>query len=207
MARVLLTGFEPFAGAPANPSWDAIELLAETANFDDELVTRRLPVAFGSAGRRLLEHVTVHTPDVVIAVGVAQGREAITPELVAINYRNAVMPDNSGRQPIGTPVARDAHDAYFSTLPVQGIVDALRADSIPAEISLSAGAFVCNDTFFALQRALHGLDVASGFIHVPATTHMQLGSDVPVLPLEQIARALGIAIDVTVASRASTIAP
>ena len=74
MARVLLTGFEPFAGAPTNPSWDAVSLLAARWSGPHELVTRRLPVTFGSAGRRLIEHVAAHTPDVVVAVGVAPGR-------------------------------------------------------------------------------------------------------------------------------------
>ena len=207
MRRVLLTGFEPFAGAPANPSWDAIELLLQSTVFDAEVVSRRLPVAFGSGARRLLEHVTAHTPDVVIAVGVAEGRRAVTPELVAINYRNARIPDNKGRQPIDSPVVPGGEPAYFSTLPVHEIVAELDTQGIPAEVSLSAGSFVCNDTFYALQRSLVGLGVSSGFIHVPATTHMKLNDDVPVMPLGQIAKALGVAVNVTLASRASTIAP
>lgn len=207
MPRVLLTGYEPFSDAPVNPSWDAIRLLLQQCQIDAEVVTRRLPVVFGSGGRRLLEHVAMHTPDIVIAVGVAEGRTAVTPELVAINYRSARIPDNRGRKPMDAPVVADGQTAYFSTLPVREIVDALAAEGIPAEISLSAGAFVCNDTFYQLQRALSGLDVASGFIHVPATAHMQRGDSVPVLPLEQIARALEIAVNVTLAAKARTIAP
>ena len=193
MARVLLTGFDPFGDAAINPSWDAVELVASTWFHSAELVTRRLPVTFGSAGRRLTEHVVAHTPDVVIAVGVAEGRAAVTPERVAINLRDARIPDNVGRQPVETPSIQGAPAAYFSTLPVTRIVSALRQAGIPSEASLTAGTYVCNDAFFALQHSLKGLGVASGFIHVPATPEMELGPDVPTLPLGEIARALRIA--------------
>lgn len=197
---MLLTGFEPFAGAPTNSSWDAVELLAETWTRPHSLVTRRLPVAFGSAGRRLTEHVVAHTPDVVVAVGVAEGRSVISPERVAVNYRNARIPDNSGRQPVDAPVKADGPAAYFSTLPVTSIVAALNDAGIAAAASLSAGSYVCNDTFYALQHALVGLGVVSGLIHVPATPQMELTPTIPTMSVGEIARALGIAIDTTLAS-------
>jgi len=149
-----------------------------------------------------MEHVALHTPDAVVAVGVAEGRRSVTPERVAINLRCARIPDNTGRQPIETPCIVGAPDAYFSTLPVTRIVEALNAANIPAEASLSAGTYVCNDTFFALQHALVGLGVASGFIHVPATPQMGLGDDVPTLTTDQIATALGIALEVIFAGAA-----
>lgn len=197
---MLLTGFEPFADAPTNPSWDAVELLAETWNGPHELVTRRLPVTFGSAGRRLAEHVAMHTPDVVVAVGVAEGRFAICPERVAVNYRNARIPDNAGRQPVDVPVKAGGPAAYFSTLPVTAIVAALDDAGIVAAASLSAGSYVCNDVFYALQHALVGLGVVSGLVHVPATPQMELAPAIPTMSVGEIARALGIVIDTTLAS-------
>lgn len=204
MTRVLLTGFEPFADAPVNPSWDAVELVGRTWDGTDELVVRKLPVAFGSAGRRLMEHIAAHTPDIVIATGVAEGRTGITPERIAINLRDASMPDNKGRRPVETPVLDGGPNAWWSTLPVTAIVDALRAAGIPASVSLSAGTYVCNDTFYALQHAMSGLDVPSGFIHVPATWEMRLGRDVPTLPLHEIARGLKIAVETTLRVRAAS---
>ena len=200
MARVLLTGFEPFAGSPANASWDAVSLLAEAWTGPHELVTRRIPVTFGSGGRRLTEHVAAHTPDVVVAVGVAEGRSVISPERIAVNFRDARIPDNAGRQPIDVPVKVDGPPAYFSTLPVSAIVAALNLDGIPAAASLSAGTYVCNDAFYLLQHALAQVGVRSGFIHVPATVHMELDPAIPTMPLGEIARALRIAIDTTIAS-------
>jgi pyroglutamyl-peptidase len=193
--RVLVTGFEPFGSAEINPSWDAVQRLGSTWDHAAELITRRLPVTFGSAPRRLAEHVAAHTPDVVVAVGVAEGRAAVTPERVAINLRHARIPDNAGREPKDSPSIAGAPAAYFSTLPVTRIVNALRSAGIPAEESLTAGTFVCNDTFFGLQHSLEGLGVSSGFVHVPATPEMGLGDDVPTLPLAEITRALRITVE------------
>jgi pyroglutamyl-peptidase len=201
MARVLLTGFEPFADARANSSWDAVQMLADTWSRPHELVVRRLPVVFGSGGRRLVEHVAAHTPDVVVAVGVAEGRSAVTPERVAVNFRDARIPDNAGRQPIETPCVAGGPAAYFSTLPVTAIVSALKDAGIPAEPSMTAGTYVCNDAFYALQHALAGLGVSSGFVHVPASPQMELGPDVPTMATGVIARALGIVIDTAVEAR------
>lgn len=147
-----------------------------------------------------MEHVTLHTPDVVVAVGVAPGRPAITPERVAVNLRDARVPDNRGRLPIEEEVKPGGPAAYFSTLPVGDIVAALLEAGIAAAPSLSAGAFVCNDTFYAMQHALSGLGVASGFIHVPATPAMGLDLDVPTMSTSEIARALRIALDTTIDS-------
>ncbi|MCR6713399.1 MAG: pyroglutamyl-peptidase I [Demequina sp.] len=201
MARVLLTGFEPFADARANSSWDAVQMLADTWSRPHELVVRRLPVVFGSGGRRLVEHVAAHTPDVVVAVGVAEGRSAVTPERVAVNLRDARIPDNAGRQPVETPCVAGGPAAYFSTLPVTAIVSALKDAGIPAEPSMTAGTYVCNDAFYALQHALVGLGVSSGFVHVPASPQMELGPDVPTMATGVIARALGIVIDAAVEAR------
>lgn len=206
MTRVLLTGFEPFADAPVNPSWDAVELVGRTWSGEAEVVVARLSVEFGRAPAELLAMVDEHAPDVVIAVGVAEGRTGVTPERVAINLDDAPIPDNAGTLPIDEPVVSGADAALWSTLPVKEIVAAIRAAGLPASLSLSAGSFVCNHVFYALQHALRGRDIASGFIHVPASPEMKLGADlptgtVPTMTVADIAAALTIALEVAVAHR------
>jgi len=207
MARVLLTGFEPFAGATVNPSWDAVQEVARSPIPGVELIVRRLPVVFGDAAARLLEHITLHTPDLVIAVGVAEGRSRISVETVAHNLDDARIPDNLGRQPLAAPTVPGGPETLASTLPVELIVAALEAQGIPAEASDSAGSFVCNHAFYALQHALREPRVPSGFIHVPATMEMELGHAIPTLPLDTIARALRIAIETSLAAPAATVEP
>ncbi len=201
MTRVILTGFEPFDGARTNPSWDAVNLVARDWQSDVELLAFALPVEFETAADALLRMVDGEDPDAVIATGVAEGRAWVTPERIAINLADARLPDNAGRQPREQPIHPDGPAAYWSTLPVTDIVEAMRAHDIPARQSLSAGAYVCNDLFYRLQAAaLPG--AATGFIHVPASPQMRLGSDVPVLDTEVTARALRIAIDTTLAQHA-----
>ncbi len=196
MTRVLLTGFEPFAGATVNPSWDAVARVGETWGGDATIVVRRLPVEFGRASSLLLEWVEAETPDIVIAVGVAEGRVGVTPERIAINLDDAPIPDNAGNQPVDAPVVPGADAALWSTLPVKEMVTAIRERGLPASASLSAGSFVCNHVFFALQHTLRGRDAISGFVHVPATPEMGLSPDIPTMTVADIASALTIAVEI-----------
>ena len=179
---VLLTGFEPFGGAARNSSWDAVQRVSGVPG----LVTAVLPVEFGRASTVLGRLIAEHEPDLVIAVGLAEGRTAITPERVAINLEDARIPDNAGAQPREQPINANGPAAYFSGLPVRAIADAISAAGIPSQVSLSAGAFVCNSVMY---RLMAGATVpVAGFIHVPSERDM---------PVEDIARGLEIAVRVS----------
>ncbi len=196
---MLLTGFEPFAGAAINPSWDAVEMLAATWRGGVSVTVRRLPVEFGRASALLLEWIEADAPDIVIAVGVAEGRSGVTPEQLAVNLDDAAIPDNAGKQPVEVETVPGADAVSWSTLPVREMVTAIRARGLPASVSRIPGSFVCNHVFYALQHALGGRDVLSGFIHVPASPEMNLGPDVPTMTVPDIAAALTIALEVTLA--------
>lgn len=105
----------------------------------------------------------------VVCLGMAQNRRAITPERVAINVMDARIPDNDGTQPADSPVVVDGPVGYWSTLPVAAIAQAILARGIPAGVSDTAGTFVCNELFYRLMHfhALEGLTRPAGFIHVP----------------------------------------
>ena len=121
MATILLTGFEPFGGDDGNPSGDAVREIARTWNGPATLVTAILPVEFGRAAELLRERIREMRPDVVIATGLAGGRRVVTPERVAINLRDARIPDNAGAWPVDKPSVTGGPAAYFSTLPVKRI--------------------------------------------------------------------------------------
>ncbi|WP_062377740.1 pyroglutamyl-peptidase I [Demequina pelophila] len=199
MVRVLITGFEPFRDAPTNPSWDAVSLMAERWRGSAEIIPRLLPVEFEEAPRKLRASIAKHLPDIVIATGVAEGRRGLTPERVAINLDDASIPDNGGYQPLDQPIAEGAPAALWTTLPDKRIVEAMKAHGIPASLSLTAGAYVCNHVFYMLQRELERWGVPSGFIHVPATPEMGLPESVPTVPTATIAEGLRIAVEVTIA--------
>lgn len=189
MTSVLLSGFEPFDDAASNSSWDAVRLLERDWAGPASLTTVLLPVEFERSWNVLDAAIAEHSPDVVISVGLADGRTAITPERIAINLEDARIPDNAGAQPRDAAVVVDGPAAYFTGLPVVEIAHAIRAAGIPAEISLSAGAYVCNDLMYRLMHDVGARrpGLVAGFIHVPAATAM---------PVETIARGLSIAVGV-----------
>ncbi|WP_106505620.1 pyroglutamyl-peptidase I [Brachybacterium timonense] len=182
---VLLTGFAPFGGAATNESWEAVR--AATPLLDHEgvrVVGLELPVEFARAGQILEEAIESHRPRVVIAVGLAAGRTSVTPERVAINVRDARIPDNAGASPVDEPCEVGGPVGRWSTLPIKAMVQATREDlDLPAAVSQSAGTYVCNDVFYLLMAQLERRadGTRGGFIHVPAATD---------LPVSETARAL-----------------
>lgn len=163
---ILLTGFDPFDGANVNPSWEAVRRAPETV-CGHEVHRLQLPTVFGRAAALLKAEIARVQPEVVICCGVAGGRAGITPELVAINYRQARIPDNEGQQFMGTPIDPAGDTAYMTALPVNAMVDAMKAAGIPSYLSLSAGAYVCNDVYYALLQSQSELGHRGLFVHVP----------------------------------------
>ncbi len=165
---ILLTGFEPFGGSEVNPSWEAVQLVPDHL-CSHEVHRLCLPVVFGGAAELLLAEIRRLCPALVICCGVAGGRTGITPELVAINYRQAKIADNAGQLFHGEPIMPGGETAYMTCLPVNRMVEAIRAQEIPASLSLSAGAYVCNDLYYHLLAAEKELGYRGLFVHVPDT--------------------------------------
>ena len=165
--RVLISGFEPFGNSKLNPSASLVEELSKEPLPGVELHSIVLPVEFDRSTQILLRKIEECKPELVISFGQAEGRTGITPEKVAINFDDTRIPDNSGDQRKNRKIDETGPDAYFSTLPVEKMVDAIKGEGVVTSLSLSAGAFVCNHLFYEVQRALHGSVVKSGFVHVP----------------------------------------
>ncbi|WP_019182322.1 pyroglutamyl-peptidase I [Microbacterium yannicii] len=206
MTTVLLTGFEPFGGDAVNPSGDALRVVAERWSGPEALVTAVLPVTFEGAARLLRELMAEHRPDVVIAAGLAGGRAAIGVERIAVNLIDARIPDNDGVQPVDAPSVAGAEAARFATPPVKAVTRAIADAGIAAELSHSAGTFVCNHVFFTALDAASSATRA-GFIHVPWSAESAPDSSAATLPLADIARALEIAVRTSVAVAEDVSAP
>ena len=168
MASVLITGFEPFDGAAENPSALIALRFNGSCIAGHEVIGAVLPCVFRVSIRKLKQLMRQHEPALVICLGQAGGRAAITPERVAINLDDARIADNAGAQPMDRPIVRGGPAAYWSTLPIKAMVQTLRAAGVPAEISQTAGTFVCNHVFYGLMHELRRQRrVRGGFIHVP----------------------------------------
>ena len=173
MLKVLLTGFEPFNNARLNPSEQLVIRLKADDVPGADIVTAVLPVEYSQSTSTLIRLVTEHNPDVVICFGQAEGRTSITPERFAVNLNDASLADNAGQIRVDKLIQPGAPLALESTLPVKDLVLALRAEGIPASLSLSAGAFVCNHIFYELQNAFKDTGIESGFVHVPLMNEQQ----------------------------------
>ena len=201
MKRVLLTGFEPFAGASLNPSEEIVKAIASSGVTDAagtklvDLHTAILPVVFTESSELLKHLIKQHQPDIVISLGQAEGRREISLERVAINLDDARLADNAGRTITDQPVVAGAAQAEFTTLPVKRMVTSIRAAGLAAGLSTTAGTFVCNHIFYSMQHALAGQHKHSGFIHVPLMPEQAPEFEgQPTMPLEQQVEAIKIAI-------------
>lgn len=192
MTKVLLTGFEPFGKATLNPSGEIVKQIS-----DDNVVTAILPVAYTQSAEALLALIEHHKPDVVICLGQAEGRTHITPEKIAINLDDARLADNEGVTRIDEPILLGGPVAYESTLPIKEFVTAINAAGIPAAVSLSAGAFLCNHIFYVAQDALKSTKVRSGFVHVPLMDEQaEEFPGLPTMPLDQMVKAVRTMLEV-----------
>ena len=192
MKKLLITGFDPFGGASVNPAREAVMALPDVVG-DYALTKLEIPTVFGLAAETVLQAAEILCPDVILCVGQAGGRAAITPEVVAINLREASIPDNLGYTPQNQPVVAHAPAAYFSTLPVRAMVEGVKAAGIPCSLSYSAGVFVCNDLLYTLLHHYDGTDTRVGFVHIPYLPE-QAKEGVASLPLEDAVRGLTAAI-------------
>lgn len=190
---VLVTGFDPFGGSPVNPSWQAVHALHGRVIAGHRIVGAELPTVFGASIARLERLLEEHQPQLVICTGQAGGRPAISLERVAINVDDARIPDNAGAEPVDQPVVAGGPAAYFTGLPIKAMLQALLDAGIRAEVSQTAGTFVCNHTFYGLMHLLaqpRWRHVRGGLIHVPWLPEQGR----PSMGLEQIVRGLEVAI-------------
>lgn len=191
--KIIVTGFDPFGGEKINPSIECVKALPEIEGV--EPIRLELPTVFKESAKRLNEVINDVKPDAVLSVGQAGGRAGITMERIAINVDDARIPDNISQQPIDEAIQLDGEAAYFTTLPIKRIVKAIREAGIPAEVSNSAGTFVCNHIMYQSLFAATKADkpFKAGFMHIPFIPEQT--TDKPSLPLEESTKALQIAIE------------
>jgi pyroglutamyl-peptidase len=191
---VLLTGFDAFAGQRINPSWQVAQALHGREIAGHRVLAAQLPTVFDVSLQWLDALLDQHRPALVLCLGQAGGRSALSLERVAINVDDARIPDNAGAQPVDRPVVPGGPAAYFSTLPVKAMLQALQGEGIAAEVSQTAGTFVCNHVFYGLMHLLalrtDTTGVRAGFVHVPYVPPQ----GTPSMPLQDMVRGISLAL-------------
>lgn len=200
MAKILLTGFEPFGGEKVNPSELAVKQLEGKIIGGLEVVVGILPVVTVKCIEEAVKFIEKHDPVAVINVGQAGGRVELSIEKVAINVKDYRIPDNEGNQIRYAPVVEGGPDAYFATIPVETIADTLVEKIFPASVSYTAGTYCCNEVFYGVSHYLRNNrpQVLNGFIHIPFILEQAAGARPPrpSMSLDVIVKGLEIAIEV-----------
>ncbi|ASN06127.1 pyroglutamyl-peptidase I [Virgibacillus necropolis] len=175
MKKLLLTGFEPFLDFPVNPTAKIVEELDGSTLNGYEIVSKVLTVDFSKSGKQLLDEIKNVQPDALISLGLAGGRYKVTPERIAINCNDGES-DNKGHVPNGEAIFENGQDGLFSTLPLDKMVERLVRSGLPAEISNTAGTYLCNNVMYhgLYHFQKENLSVPSGFIHIPASHDLAL---------------------------------
>lgn len=166
--KILVTGFDPFGGEQTNPAIEAVKRLPEVI-ADAQIIKLEIPTVFGACAVVVQQAIQAEQPDVVLNIGQAGGRAALTPERVAINLDDGRMPDNAGNQPVDQPIQPTGAAAYFTQLPVKAMARAIRDVGLPSRVSTTAGTYVCNHIMYQVQylRATVFPNLRAGFLHIP----------------------------------------
>ena len=194
--KILVTGFDPFGGETVNPALESVKSLPSEIH-GAEVHWVAIPTVFYKAAEVLETAIVRYQPDAVLCIGQAGGRASLTPERVAINQDDARIPDNQGNQPIDTPIRLDGQAAYFSTLPIKAMVQAIKEEGLPATVSNTAGTFVCNHLMY---QSLYLADkkfphMRAGFMHIPYMTEQVINKpNTASMNLTEIVRGIEAAI-------------
>ncbi|HSJ36831.1 MAG TPA: pyroglutamyl-peptidase I [Planococcus sp. (in: firmicutes)] len=205
MKKLLLTGFEPFLDFTLNPTMKVVEELDNAIIEDYQVIGRILPVDFAKAGGMIIDLIEEIQPEAVVSLGLAAGRFKMTPERIAINFQDGPA-DNEGNQPVDEPVQQEGDAGYLTTLPIRKMVSRMMEEGLPADISNSAGAYLCNNVMYeALHYArIHKKDMPAGFIHMPASHELAIEhGNVPSWAHRDLVKGVRICLEVLAAEELS----
>lgn len=178
MPQILVTGFKPFLGEDENPS----ELVLPSLARDCGVRTLTLPVEYRGAFKVLQQELKVNPCDAILMLGQAATATRLKLERVALNLMDASAADEAGDLKLETPIDDQAPLALSTTLPLRDWWTRL-ADSQSYEISNSAGAFVCNSTYFLTLQALAG-KTPCVFVHLPPLPNQKASAKPGTSPME-----------------------
>lgn len=200
--KILVTGFEPFGGMEVNPTSSLVKSLQEETLKGYEIHSCTLPVVYDHCVQTLITKINEVNPDVVICCGLAFGRASITIERIGINVKDTagegLKGDNQGEKPVDEKIIPDGPDGIFSTLPIRTMVNELVKNGIPAQVSNTAGTYICNNTLYGVLNfiSLNKRQIKAGFVHFPATPEMTVGKpNVPSMSFETQLNSLRIIVN------------
>lgn len=194
---ILLIGYQ------APPEFETSPSATVTQQLDGQTVAGHdidgyvVPSNPAEASRAVGDLIEAYDPAVVLGLGEDPGATAVGIERIGIDVPATLTPVDEDEE-----LTREAEPAYFTTLPVERIVERLAGQDIPARLAIGEGPDRNNELGYAICRAVHReeLDAAAGFVHLPLSPGTALArADSPEtggrlrasLPRETQAKAVG----------------
>ncbi len=165
--KILITGFVPFGPHKKNPTEEWVNRMRGQKLKNRQVEGIVLPVSFNHAFLEFKKIYDGFRPDVVILTGLAQNRTHLTIERIGINWVDARIPDNDGKEPKMSRIYENAPDGLFTTLPPEKLQNILNLCGIETKISTSAGEYVCNDLLYKVLHYTQNTETEVCFIHFP----------------------------------------
>ncbi|MCD6383781.1 MAG: pyroglutamyl-peptidase I [Thermoplasmata archaeon] len=199
--NVLITGFEKFSTFKVNPSEMIARRLDGKTIGKSDIKGVVLPVIYEDALERLSLLLSEMRWDLVLSLGLNPNIGWIALERYAHNIKESEVPDERGVIASGEEVVSGGETVLISNLPLERIRDRLREEGIPARISYSAGAYLCNSVFYYVLYKILKYGGRGGFIHIPLNTEY-VAREVKYygkchMPIDTLQKAVEIAIETT----------
>lgn len=202
MPSLLLTGFEPYGYTPINPAEQVASLLDGEVIANIEVISSIVPNTFFKSIEHVKKKIHHHKVDYVLMMGEYVGRAMVTFERFAhrlIDSSRYELVDNEGFSYDNKATVDQAPIAYQSQLPLKAMVEKLRGHGIPADISDTAGTFVCNHLFYGIlhEISVSRLPIKAGWVHLPmlpSTAALQQNLGKPSMSVETSSEAIRYAI-------------
>ena len=201
--NILLTGFGPFGDVVDNPTERLVRHFERHGIPGHRLKTCVLPVSYSRAPGLLIEAIEqgsdLGSPfDLVWMLGVASISRGWRVERFGRNENSSALDADDFLPP---PRIDPSGPAILeATVPVELLASELAKAGLPASLSDSAGAYLCNHALYTALRHLRqsGSRALAGFLHVPADDiTLERGASPPaVFPFVQHVRAVTVTLEV-----------
>jgi pyroglutamyl-peptidase len=170
-AKLLITGFGPYPGVPANPTAELVPRLHQALERKlptTPLRSEILPVDWQRAPQRLAQLLDATVPDVALHFGTSTKAAAILVETVARNRRKMAV-DQTGAGPAGRVVAAGGARLVRACRALHPLVGRLRSRGHPVERSNDAGRYLCNSIYYSslCHAAAAPRPRLTLFVHIP----------------------------------------
>lgn len=202
---IYMTGFGPFMGVEQNPTSTLCETFRKylqqgmvPEGVDKELLKEFDESGIALEGLKVLEvaaescrsevpeivnHLKQRKAEsqgdaVILHLGVASNRDAISLECRGVNEATFRVPDERGYQCCGEDVVADSAPVMFCSLDLPKILAEMHDRGVKCEMSTDAGRFLCNYVFFHSLHAAKPFDIPVLFVHVPPFKDMDHAAQV-----------------------------